>query len=200
MERVLRSVIPRRYKHLIVYLMHEYFQLSYISKTRRGRKKHDPITLDVFDEADCWERFRCRKEDIPRLQRAFKLDSHVVFVTDNGMKFNGLEVILIGLHRYSCVGSFSHSMRKVFNLDFSTLSRVFKVFNNHMIENFEGLLNDNLKYWEPWFEVFAEKIRAKLRRYYFIATLLRNAHTCLYGGITSTYFNCQPPTLEDYFE
>ena len=49
---------------------------------------------------------------------------------------------------------------------------------------------------------FGQKIKRNrfVTRYYFIATLLRNAHTCLYGGITSTYFNCQPPFLEDYFE
>lgn len=35
---------------------------------------------------------------------------------------------------------------------------------------------------------------------YFIATILRNAHCCLYEGLTASYFNCLAPTLEDYFE
>ena len=46
------------------------------------------------------------------------------------------------------------------------------------------------------------KLRSKSRnhtRYYFVATLLSNAINCLYGGITSNYFNCQPPSLEEYF-
>ena len=36
--------------------------------------------------------------------------------------------------------------------------------------------------------------------YYFVATILRNAHNCLYGGITSRYFECLPPSLEDMFQ
>jgi hypothetical protein len=36
-------------------------------------------------------------------------------------------------------------------------------------------------------------------RYYITATILRNAHCCLYGNQTSQYFNCKPPTLEEYF-
>ena len=35
--------------------------------------------------------------------------------------------------------------------------------------------------------------------YYFIATILRNAHMCLYDGLTSSYFDCSAPSLEDYF-
>jgi hypothetical protein len=31
---------------------------------------------------------------------------------------------------------------------------------------------------------------------YFAASLLRNCHCTLYGNQTSTYFKCQPPTLE----
>jgi hypothetical protein len=36
-------------------------------------------------------------------------------------------------------------------------------------------------------------------RYYVTATIMRNAHVCLYGGISSEYFGCEPPTLESYF-
>ena len=36
--------------------------------------------------------------------------------------------------------------------------------------------------------------------YYFVATILRNAHNCLYGGITSRYFECLPQSLEDVFQ
>ena len=34
--------------------------------------------------------------------------------------------------------------------------------------------------------------------YYFTSTLLRNLHVCCYGSTTSSYFNCKPPSLEDY--
>jgi hypothetical protein len=36
-------------------------------------------------------------------------------------------------------------------------------------------------------------------RLYFVATLLRNAHLCLYDGLTARYFQCSAPELEDYF-
>jgi hypothetical protein len=37
-------------------------------------------------------------------------------------------------------------------------------------------------------------------KYYIVATLLRNANLCLYAGLTSDYFNCDYPDLEDYFQ
>ena len=33
---------------------------------------------------------------------------------------------------------------------------------------------------------------------YVVGCLLTNCHTCLYGSVTSTFFNCNPPTLEEY--
>jgi len=33
---------------------------------------------------------------------------------------------------------------------------------------------------------------------YFVASLFRNCHTCVYGNNTSKYFNCPPPQLENY--
>lgn len=35
-------------------------------------------------------------------------------------------------------------------------------------------------------------------RYYLVGGLLTNVHTCLYGSQTSSYFNMNPPTLEQY--
>lgn len=34
---------------------------------------------------------------------------------------------------------------------------------------------------------------------YIVSAILRNAHTCLYGNLTSTFFNLSPPTLQEYF-
>ena len=99
MERSLRRLLPPRLKEMLAYLLEIYFENSYIRKIRGPRRRHDPITLDMFDEMECWERFRVRKEDIPRVLRALKLDAEYLFVTDNNMKFTGLEVLLIGLHR-----------------------------------------------------------------------------------------------------
>lgn len=35
-------------------------------------------------------------------------------------------------------------------------------------------------------------------KYYVVASILVNCHTCLYGSVTSSYFNVDPPSLENY--
>lgn len=35
--------------------------------------------------------------------------------------------------------------------------------------------------------------------YYHLASILTNAHNCLYGSQCARYFGVMPPTLEDYF-
>lgn len=34
--------------------------------------------------------------------------------------------------------------------------------------------------------------------YYKVGTILANCHTCLYGSQVSSYFECDPPTIEQY--
>eukprot|EP00732_Lithocolla_globosa_P002165 Lithocolla_globosa_v1_NODE_1330_length_2665_cov_3.816545.p2 type:complete len:163 gc:universal NODE_1330_length_2665_cov_3.816545:1711-1223(-) len=33
---------------------------------------------------------------------------------------------------------------------------------------------------------------------YFVASLLKNCHVCLYGSQSASYFNCPPPSLESF--
>lgn len=50
---------------------------------------------------------------------------------------------------------------------------------------------------------FPKNLKLRLQpvaTYYGVALLLTNAHSCLYGNITASYFNCKPPSLEEYFE
>ena len=35
-------------------------------------------------------------------------------------------------------------------------------------------------------------------KYYLVASVLINCHTCLYGSLTGSYFGLHPPTLETY--
>lgn len=35
-------------------------------------------------------------------------------------------------------------------------------------------------------------------KYYLVATILTNCHTCLYGSLTGSYFELDPPDLETY--
>ena len=34
---------------------------------------------------------------------------------------------------------------------------------------------------------------------YIVCALLHNTRACLYGNTTSTYFDCEPPAVEEYF-
>lgn len=38
-----------------------------------------------------------------------------------------------------------------------------------------------------------------LENMFLVAALLTNCHTCLYGSQTASYFDIEPPTLEEYF-
>ena len=35
-------------------------------------------------------------------------------------------------------------------------------------------------------------------KYYNVGALLTNCHTCLYGSVTSSFFDLEPPKLEEY--
>ena len=37
-------------------------------------------------------------------------------------------------------------------------------------------------------------------KYYIVAAILTNCHTCLYGSETTEYFNVHPPSLEEYLQ
>ncbi|CAN0321355.1 unnamed protein product, partial [Pylaiella littoralis] len=49
---------------------------------------------------------------------------------------------------------------------------------------------------------FSKNLKLRLQpiaKYYAIAVLLTNAHTCLFGSTTGFYFDMQAPSLEAYF-
>ena len=47
-----------------------------------------------------------------------------------------------------------------------------------------------------------QKIRqhSLVTKYYLIATILKNAHICMYEGLAANYFDCSAPDLFDYFQ
>jgi hypothetical protein len=118
-------------------------------------------SIASFADDDCWHRFRTRKTDLYRLLKAFKMDFNIIR-GDNNSIFTGEEILLIGLHRYCVPGPLDQTMKSIFNLEFSQLSRAIKLFNTSLIENFSYLLTDRLDYWSTKFEIFANKIAAKL--------------------------------------
>lgn len=38
-----------------------------------------------------------------------------------------------------------------------------------------------------------------ITKYIIVGFLIANTHTCLYGNQATTYWDCSPPSLEDYF-
>ena len=64
----------------------------------------------------------------------------------------------------------------------------------------EWVFGDILNYYK--FMDFKENLKLGLSpigKMYIICALLTNAHTCLYGSTSSSYFDIAPPTLEEYF-
>jgi len=75
--------------------------ILYVDEVPRTRTEHISKCFDDFTAAECWQRFRTRRVDLPRLLAAFRLNlpEGQFFSADNGMKFTGQEILLIGLHR-----------------------------------------------------------------------------------------------------
>lgn len=41
--------------------------------------------------------------------------------------------------------------------------------------------------------------KVSVPKFYYVAVLLSNAHTCMYGTLHTKYFDCEPPTVDEYF-
>lgn len=64
----------------------------------------------------------------------------------------------------------------------------------------EWIFGDIANYFK--FLDFKKNLKVQLSavgKMYIVCTLLYNARCCLYGSMTSEYFELQPPSLEEYF-
>lgn len=160
--------IASHLQRLLTLTLHRYRQIMYCHVQNRTCRKNRQITsartIESFSEAACWKRFRTTKSHLLLLLKAFKFEKNdgEYFIADNGSKFTGEEILLIGLHRYCIPGPLEQTMGEVFKLDFSMLSRAFKIFNTHMIQNYAYLLTNNLEYWKPFFPTYANCIKQRL--------------------------------------
>ena len=116
--------------------------IEYMEKIILTRNERIHKTFDDFDDDFCWINFRTRKQDLPRLLRAFKLDFPGFVRAPNQLKFTGQEILLLGLNRYSVKGALEQTLKKIFDLDYSAMSRGFKNFNKHMLKNSAHLLTE----------------------------------------------------------
>ena len=64
----------------------------------------------------------------------------------------------------------------------------------------EWVFGDVINYFK--FLDFKKNLKIQLSavgKMYIVCSLLQNARSCLYGSMTSKYFDCEPPLLLDYF-
>ena len=79
------------------------------------------------------------------------------------------------------------------------LTRPQQLFNAEMIKCVEWGFGKILQYFT--YLDFQRNLKVLLQpvaKYYLVGALLINCHTCLYGSLTGTYFDLEPPSLETY--
>ena len=85
----------------------------------------------------------------------------------------------------------------------AALTPQMKMFNASMSSvrvSVEWLFGDILNYFK--FIDFKKNLKiglSSIGKTYVVCALLRNALTCLYGNMTSEFFELDPPSLQDYF-
>ena len=83
------------------------------------------------------------------------------------------------------------------------LNQIQKDYNKAMSQvrvSVEWVFGDIANYFA--FLDFKKNLKIQLNavgKMYIVCALLTNAHTCLYKSMTSSYFECDPPLLEEYF-
>ena len=83
------------------------------------------------------------------------------------------------------------------------LTPLMEAFNASMSSvtiSVEWLFGDVINYFK--FLDFKKNLKigmSSIGKMYIVCALLHNARTCLYGNETSSFFELEPPTLEEYF-
>lgn len=122
----------------------------------------------LYEELDQYTRFEDRR--------------YVIF----GDKGYSLRELLI--RPYTEIQMIGHPERQNFNAIMSQLRIAVEWGFNKIIKEFAFLdLKKNQKL-----------LLQEIGTMYSTCTILANCHTCLYGSQTSSYFNLQPPGLEEY--
>lgn len=86
---------------------------------------------------------------------------------------------------------------------FGVLTDQMKAYNTAMSavrSSVEWLFGDIINYFK--FLDFKKNLKiglSSIGKMYIVSALLQNALTCLYGNETATFFDLDPPTLEEYF-
>ncbi|XP_078321381.1 uncharacterized protein LOC144621637 [Crassostrea virginica] len=122
-------------------------------------------------------------ELLPKLEQRMTMPDGTVFSLYGDLAYP-LRVHLITPFK----GAFLNNQEKIFNSRMSKLRSSVKWTFGKILSLFAFV--DSKKNQKLFLQPVA--------KYYLVATLLTNCHTCLYGSVTSEYFNLLPPTLEEY--
>lgn len=125
--------------HIIAdYLLH--YQLE---KEKNGKRKR--FNIHEISEDVSWSKFRFTKEDVGRLQHAFRIPETIRF--SNRIKETGLNSLLVVLRRLSYPNRWV-DLQDMFSRPKSELSIIFKETVDYLYDTFRYLFEDvSLLYW-----------------------------------------------------
>ena len=86
------------------------------------------------------------------------------------------------------------------NVNLTPLQQAFNTSMSSVRVSVEWLFGDIVNWFK--FIDFKKQLQLYLSpigKMYLVCAILTNSRTCLYGNLTSSYFNCEPPSLEEYF-
>jgi hypothetical protein len=118
-----------------------------------------------------------------------KLDRHAFGMNGNPLCLYGDPAYPLRVHLQSPYPNPTTAQQAAYNKSMS-----------HVRVSVEWLFADITNWWA--FIDFKKKLKLNLSavgKFYLTCALLTNARTCLYGNVTSQYFEIDPPSLEDYF-
>lgn len=127
-------------------------------------------------------------------------------LTDSGL-LNDLQGLAYspGGHPMCVYGDLAYPLRVNLQAPFrnAVMTPLMEAFNHSMStvrESVEWLFNDIINYFK--FMDFRKNLKiglSSIGKMYVVCAILRNALTCLYGNQTSSFFQLEPPSLEEYF-
>ncbi len=109
----------------------------------------------------------------------------ITYVVYGDPGYSNSRFIKVGFKNYGTLSP----LQKQFNSDMSALRVSVEYGFGRILQQFAFLdFKKNQKlYLQP------------LKKMYFVAGILCNAQMCMRGGQISKYFDCEPPTLQEYF-
>lgn len=123
----------------------KYLSLKVANDDDMAKCERHNRTIESFSPCDCKIFFEFKKTDLSRLFALLRFQDICKF--DNKSVMSGEEVFLRGLYELVS-GETKHNVsRNVFGRDWSAQSRAFKYFINHMFDNFQHLVTNNLHWW-----------------------------------------------------